>query len=136
MFAIVLDRGHEQADRDGAIGKITLGSFTESFPVSVCYQQLSALEKAWHTELERLVAGADCVALRTSDRFLWCLYRSGEDVLVQQLLITDDWEGCLDARGNILALPARQTISEDGDPISEWRVEVADVREFLRGVAA
>jgi hypothetical protein len=66
----------------------------------------------------------------------WPLYRLDDTVHVQnQILFMDALPGPLLPHDPYVHVAERRTVSEDGSPISEWRVPVADVEHFLTHVA-
>lgn len=97
-------------------GEITVGDFVERF----AYVASTASE--WKAELQRLIDGALVVALVHDPRFAWVVYREGDRCFVQQRFSLD---------GQFLDLLPRETVTEDGDPISEWVTTLEEIRHFV-----
>lgn len=128
-----------------AVGRIQIGSFTEDFHVSAEYWKPQQYEEQWNEALRQLLLGASegCFIASLDNPFvpggrvfLWVFYRDGSDVVFQNLFLS--LEECQprfvpeEAREWI---PVRETVSEDGDPISEWRVPFSNLKTSaeLRG---
>jgi hypothetical protein len=122
-----------------AIGVLQLREDREWFHATLGYWTVEDYEESWNKALVRLVNGASISCLVTSltdplnSNFLttWPLYRSGDEVYVQNHLIFLDellhefdpatpWESS-----------APRSVGEDGHEISEWQLQVTDLREFL-----
>lgn len=127
MFMIQID------DANNGFGKIRIGDFEERFSIStdLAPEELVAL---WIDELEKIVeSNADSVFLPTWMKNdvverAWTFYRISETVHIQENLLM--------VAGNHKfgddSYPDRKTVSEDGDPISEWHVGVEDLSAFLK----
>jgi hypothetical protein len=101
--------------------EITIGDFTEQFACDV--SQGGKLDCLWRSELHKLVGGAPAIVLVHDPRFAWVLYRIGDACFGQQVFARDG-----DFREH---LATRVTVTEDGEPISEWRVHLSEIEEFL-----
>lgn len=101
--------------------EITIGDFTEQFACDV--SQGGKLDRLWRSELHKLVGGAPAIVLVHDPRFAWVLYRIGDACFVQQVFARDG-----DFRAH---LATRVTVTEDGEPISEWPVHLSELEKFL-----
>jgi hypothetical protein len=132
--------GFDKQDPFVALGELTLGEDREHFGSVLGFWGVNDYEESWLAALRRLVSGASISCLATSvidpsnANFLevWPLYREERDVYVQNSLIFPDqlshefnpaapWE----------SVDPRSVVDEDGQLISEWRVSLDDIREFL-----
>ena len=119
MFAIRM-LPESQSGPDGEpLGEITIGDFTERF---ACYPADSR-EARWREQLQALVDGNPLALLVHDPRFAWVVYREGDICFVQQQFSRD---------GTFNDLGPRTTVTEDGDPVSEWKTSVADIRRYLQ----
>jgi hypothetical protein len=81
----------------------------------------------------RLLAGADRTGFFTDALWRWwTMYLDGHDVIVQeQILVPEVLIEPLDPAHPYRQLRERRVMSEDGMPISEWRLMLADVQDFV-----
>jgi hypothetical protein len=64
--------------------------------------------------------------------FCWPLYRSGEDVYVQNSVVfLGELDREFDAEEPWNSVGPRRLIDDDGNQISEWPTKMADVRRFF-----
>ncbi|MEO7086494.1 MAG: hypothetical protein ABI442_18840 [Gemmatimonadaceae bacterium] len=127
-------------------GEITLGSFQERFIALVGYWSAQRYASHWRDALMRVVEGEATSCLITSLHdpadshllFWWPLYRIGDVVQVQNsILLFEQLSAPFDPDNPFRFVPARTTVSEEGQPISEWEVPVSDIKTFLdRGAPA
>ena len=92
--------------------------------------------------MERVVAGHDGALLVSSLTdpsnsnfiFMWPMWRKGDIVWVQNhVLFLDEIVGGFEPEQPHLHLPARETVSADGERVSEWTTSVRALAAFLRG---
>lgn len=130
---------YEDATTKAARGSIVLGDWREEFRASLYEWSQAEYRGQWTRSIRSLIKGARKAALITtfssptiaSHLEWWALYRVGERVFVQnQLLFFKDLEGEFDAERAVEFLKDRQTVNEDGAPISEWSVSMDDLRAF------
>jgi hypothetical protein len=121
-------------------GAIRLGDFAEDFEVSLEFWSPEDYERQWRQALQTLIDGGDRAALISSMTdprsanflFWWPAYRDGDDVVFQSgVLFLEDLDGTFDPALWHAHVPAREQTTESGDPISEWRVPLADIRDFI-----
>jgi len=121
MFEIQLLKGERGPDGQ-RLGVITVGDFTERFACCAIIGNVDALPEQWLTALRSLCDGALSVALVHDPRFAWLIYREAENCFVQQRMSLD---------GDLQSIPPRETVTEDGDRISEWAVGLPEIRQFV-----
>jgi hypothetical protein len=100
---------------------------------------LEDYERNWAAGLGRLIDGSSVSCLATSmidpstANFVevWPLYRSGDDVYVQdQLIFMDQLSHEFDPAAPWESVRPRSVVNENGQEIQEWRVSLEDVQEF------
>lgn len=133
--------GFDEQDPTVAIGVIRLGEDHEHFESVLGFWGLDDYKAIWAAGLRRLVAGASrsCLATSVTDPSsanfveVWPLYREESDVYVQnQLLFLDQLPRELDPTEPWESVDPRSVVDEDGQRISEWRVSIDDIDEFLK----
>lgn len=113
----------QEPGEDGIrLGRITVGRFKELFACGFDDATVERLEERWRAELNLLVRGELAVALVHDSRFAWIVYREGERCFVQQKLSLD---------GSFDELGPRETESDDGARISEWRTDIESIQAYL-----
>jgi hypothetical protein len=135
VFDLVFVRDEPELQEEGwsaLEGRIALGDFAEHFLAPLGPWARSDYERHWVEAARRLLAGADRTAFITSAfQFWWPMWREGSEVFVQEQLL---WGQALAASFDPLdvyaSIPERVTTSEDGE-VSEWRIRVRDVEEFV-----
>jgi len=136
MFSI------ELKDRTAPVGRgaIRLGDFEEAFEVSLEFWSPEDYERQWRQALEMLIDGGDRAALISSMTdprsanflFWWPAYRDGDDVVFQSgVLFLEDLEETFDPARWDAHVPVRESVAESGEPISEWRVPLTDIVDFV-----
>ena len=117
-------------------GEVTLGEYRERFLAPLGLWPRERYEQQWREAAERLVRGAERTAFFTvAWQFWWTMGRDGQDVLVQEELITGDRVEQLGSEPDpdIAPYELLRPISletEDGQRISTWRVTLSDVAAF------
>jgi hypothetical protein len=125
-----------------AIGLFRAGTVEENFASSLYEWKKEDYEAQWRASLQHFVDGADRAVLITyyvnqkesSNLHWWALYRGELGVVhVQDHMPWDsDFEKPFSIHQASSFLQDRITISETGDPISEWDVPLADIEAFVR----
>ena len=122
-------------------GRITLGDFSEEFVAPLVFWSAEDYRKQWVEAAERIMNGQPCscfvAAMRESLRggpvFLWPAYKDGEVVFVQHRFLSPETvTGGFEPSNPYAQVGERRTLSEDGEPISEWQVSVEDMAGYLR----
>jgi contact-dependent growth inhibition (CDI) system CdiI-like immunity protein len=120
-------------------GRITLGHFQEDFQAPLYDWAPGDYEAQWVEAAERLVQGAPVVVFLTHMvhatapyHIGWPAWREGEVVIVQErLFVASQLPGPFDPAAPEAHLGPRCERSVEGQPISQWRITVGDVAQFL-----
>lgn len=134
----------EIRDEGRPVGKgwIQLGDFGEHFEMVFEYWSPAQYRQHWLEEISRVVDGAPVGALISSMTdpntanflFWWPMYRERDLVIFHnQMLLLSSLERPFRLAEHSASVSPRESISEDGDPISEWVVPVADLARFSSG---
>jgi hypothetical protein len=132
--------GFDEEDPLVAIGELKLGDDREYFQSVLGFWGVDDYLQSWTEALQRLLAGASTSCLATSivdpsnANFVevWPLYREQDEVYVQnKLLFLDQLPHEFDPAAPWDSVDPRSLVNEDGRRISEWRVSLDDIREFL-----
>ena len=122
-------------------GRITLGDFSEEFVAPLVFWTVDDYRKQWREAAERILDGHDRSCFVGSMReslsdgavFLWTAYRLADNVFFQhKLLLLETVKGKFQTLNPYAQVDERQTETEEGQQISEWRVLVSDVARFQR----
>ena len=123
-----------------ARGRITLGEFSEEFVAPLVFWMVDDYRRQWHEAAERILNGCErscfVAVMRESPLdgaiFLWPAYRDGEVVYIQHKLVLPELvKSRFDTSNPYAQVDEWRTTSEEGEPISEWRVSVGDMARFL-----
>lgn len=124
------------------IGRIVVGDFAETFRADLTFWGPGHYESSWAHALRRLEEAdvtTSCLVSSITDpktaNFIicWPLYRVRDEVVVQNSLIfLDELDREFDPESPWLSVRSREVMDEDGNRISEWRTDIAAVREFGR----
>jgi hypothetical protein len=123
-----------------ARGRIALGDFSEEFVSPIVFWTVDNYRRQWCEAAERLLNGYEMscfvAAMRESPLdgalFLWPAYREGEAVHLQhKLLLPELVKVSFDVMNPYAQVSERRTLSDDGEPISEWQVSIGDISRFL-----
>jgi hypothetical protein len=110
--------------------------FRERFVAPIGRWQRADYERQWIEGARRLLAGAgeSAFSLETG-RLWWMAWREGEDVVLQQRLLVDEtvaraWTA---GPGEVPyeLVGERRSRNEEGGAVSEWRVPLHDIQEFV-----
>jgi CdiI N-terminal domain len=132
--------GFDKQDPLVAIGLIELGEHREHFESVLVFWGTDDYKRIWDAGLRRLLGGASTSCLATSvlepssANFVevWPLYREESEVCVQNcLLFLDQLSHEFDPAAPWESVYPRSVVDEDGQRISEWRVSLDHIGEFL-----
>ena len=135
-----LPPGTPATDPHLAVGRITVGSFSENFETDLGHWDRSRYEADWRANVRRILDGADRAALLTSlteptmaNFFVWWpLYRDGDTVRIQNhLLFLEELPAPFDIDHPWKSVRDRETTDEDGNRFSEWSCSVSDLASWL-----
>jgi hypothetical protein len=122
-----------------ALGGLELGHDSDGFAADLSVWSPRDYESQWRTGVARLAAGEKSSALVTSYagpnagfHFMWPMWRVGDQIIFTERLVPGETiRGPDVAEDFYRAVGERRSVSEDGDPISEWMVPFSDVLAFL-----
>ena len=122
-----------------AFGTIVLGEAHDGFEISLEWWGRTAYEQQWLGAAKRLTNGAACVMFLVSYNgpnaafhVGWPAWRDGDRVHVQNcLVLTEQLPTPFNPDESHRSVGVRETVSEDGERISEWDVSLADVQAFV-----
>ena len=64
--------------------------------------------------------------------FLWPAYRVGQNVYLQhRLILPEHVNGSFDPSDPYAQIDHRETLSVDGEQLSEWHIDLSDVARFV-----
>jgi hypothetical protein len=145
MFAIEVEQSGSTADANdsanGAIGRITIGDFSETFEMPLGFWAVSDYRNSWCRAFALLEEGSDSASClmasmtapeTTNFLFCWPLYRDGETVYVQNSIIfLDEIRSEFDPGRPWLSISSRCTVDDDGNIVSEWTTPMDSIRGFF-----
>lgn len=123
-----------------AYAEIDLNGFKEAFQVDLSFWSRRDYETQWRQAVERIIAGESrsCLIASMPDPatanfvFTWPMYALGDEVAVQnRVMFMDEIQGEFDPLNPYVHLGPRETLTEEGAPISEWRVSAGDLVRYL-----
>lgn len=119
------------------VGTIQVGVFEENFHVSTTRWEPDRYARQWSAALSGLTEGKPrgcfVCSMEDSRAFLWCYYRLGEEVVFQNVMrFLDEVDSPLRQGSFESWVPARETVSEDGESISEWAIPLAGLTTAVR----
>jgi len=126
--------------RNNELGSITMGDFTEDLIIPTSRWSKEDYERQWAEALHSLMEKDEASTALITEIYpqgtavyvnTWPIYRIGGDIYVQnRLIILDDYPEF--APENLQDyVHERETISEDGDSLSEWKLSVGDIKTWL-----
>jgi hypothetical protein len=136
VFDIEFATGEPEAQEEGwsaLWGHITLGDYSEQFLASLELWDRSGYQRHWIAAAQRLLEGERTTGFVTSAfQFRWNMWRQGQTVVAQeQLMWTVTTKEVLDPHETYWLIGNRETVSESGEPISEWQLPIEDIAEFV-----
>jgi hypothetical protein len=126
----------EDEEGTGLWGCTVLGDFSERFIAPLGWWEPADYERQWLDGAERLLRGESPSAFTVEAGWVWwTAWREGADVFVhQRTLVLDEmapaWTAMPDDLPYALIGP-RNTHSAEGTTVSQWRVSIDDVRDFV-----
>lgn len=140
-FSINLtDKEFLDGEENFIVGKIQIGEFNETFTSSLSYWNKISYLNQWKVGLTRICDGNDksCLVISMFDPssanfiFLWTLYLDQNIVHLQnQILFLDQLDKPFSELNLYEFISDRENISDEGDKISEWDVNVSDIKLHL-----
>jgi hypothetical protein len=120
-------------EEGNAIGEIRLNDFVEQFEAPLTFWTVEDYERQWARGLRRISEGSakSCLITAMYDptvaNFIiwWPIYRELDHAVVQnQVLFMKKLKGTFDVQDPYRSIDERVSITEDGEPISEWIVSI------------
>jgi CdiI N-terminal domain len=121
-------------------GRITLGDFSERFISPLVFWTPADYERQWIEGAQRIVDGAESSCFVTAMRespfsgvvFLWPAYRVGQNIYLQhRLILPEHVNASFDPSDPYAQIGRRETLSADGEQLSEWQIDLSDVARFV-----
>ena len=141
MFDIEFIADEPEMQEDGWYGlwgRTTMGDFSERFLAPLSIWSREDYERQWVAGARRLLADEHRTAFFTSAfQFWWVMWREGADVFVHQQFLVPELVAELGPDPDLgrtpyqLIGPRETHDDESGAAVSEWRITLADVRDFL-----
>jgi hypothetical protein len=125
------------------IGSIHINSFSESFRSPISYWNRNEYLSQWYSGLNEIISGNEKSAIITSMYnpnnanfiVIWPLYLIGNDVFIQnRILFMEDLKELFDESKLSTYIDNRETIDEDGEVVSEWKVSISDIQRVLANI--
>jgi hypothetical protein len=113
--------------------ELRIGAFRDVVEASFSYWGRTQYQHQWKVGLHRTVMGSERSCLITclaNPTIWWILYRFNNKVFFQNQLHLFDVEEPIENWDPYAAIPARATISEEGDIISEWETDVVSIERL------
>jgi hypothetical protein len=139
VFSIEIRHEVEQ-DEDSRYyrGLITIGDYEESFLAASGVWDWQAYERQWRAAARRLLKHRDRTAFVTSfshpdahHNFAWLAWCEQNLVYLQnRLLLREFLPSVLDVDRIDEVVGSRETVTEDGEEISQWTVSLADIAVY------
>ena len=132
-------------ENEEVTARIKIGDFEESFTLSLRFSGIKDYLVQWYKSLNDLLKSQNAVALMQwlvpgSEKVFrrgWIFYKIADRVYIQDRLFPTDLDEILfDEKGIPLSIPKRELVTEEGDTISEWETNLADIYFFLENVNA
>lgn len=143
MFKISFTELPKSAKSKDAMGRIDLNDFYEHFRIPLTYWKVEQYWEQWQTALESLVNGAEKSSLIHQMKdprmmpylFCWTFYRVGDTVYVQEILLNpDNYKEEFKVENVNKYVSERETVTEQGQKISEWEIKIDDIKMFLNEI--
>jgi hypothetical protein len=125
------------------VGQITIGDYKETFIMPLDNWTLEEYQQQWKEGLERikshavscLITSVQNLGTRHPSIEMWILYKEGKTIFIQQsLLINETVEHSMklsefNSKTCYQFIDPRETITESGQEISEWSINISDINE-------
>ena len=128
------------------VGEIALGDFSDRFESSLEHWNRLDYENHWQESVQRVLQQGKSSCLISSITnpasanfiFWWPIYVLDDmSIRIQnQMLFLEECEPTFDEKRPFMSLRTRETMSEDGFPISEWRVTPNDLSSWLTALTS
>ncbi len=121
-------------------GYIQIGDFHENFEMNTSFWNPKEYVNHWGKAISRLLCNEEKSCLITSLSnpqhanfiFWWPMYRHEDKVFIQNgVLFLDELSEPFIPSNPYNNIPSRETISEDGEPISEWEINIDALKDYM-----
>jgi hypothetical protein len=143
-FLIGIDAGERHGLQDTCYGRIQIGDFQEKFEINVSFWEPKNYVNHWNRSILRIANKEEksCLITSLSDPrnsnfiFWWPMYRDKDKVFIQNgVLFLDEVSDSFTLENPYENIPDRETVSEDGEPISEWEIGIESLKNYLASVS-
>ncbi|MBA4184366.1 MAG: hypothetical protein H0X49_10175 [Acidobacteria bacterium] len=129
-----------ERNEEVALGEISLGNFTENFESSLSFWRIEDYEKQWIEAAKRIIEFEQTAFITDLDNpktsnFItwWKAWKIEEEIFVQnQLLFLNQFPDLFDIKNPYKFIGNRTTKTEDSEQISEWKISLEDIENFLK----
>lgn len=130
---LTANQARPDIEKGAMYGSITIDDFCEIFYMSPSKWSKEDYQKQWNLAFEKLIKKENCCFIvNIQDLFIemWALYVDGSNIYIQNYLITDEYykklvgDKLLTPETSFNFIPRRETITQDGYPISEWHLKI------------
>ncbi|WP_137169734.1 hypothetical protein [Marinomonas sp. FW-1] len=124
-------------------GEINIHSFSEKIRSPISYWNRKRYLSQWRFGLNEIISGNKKSAIVTSMYdpinanfiVIWPLYLIEEDVFIQnRILFMEDLKEPFNESKMSAYIDDRETVNEDGEAISEWKVSISDIHKVLNSL--
>jgi hypothetical protein len=146
MTEFTIELGQHELESEGDIvlpGSLIIGNFKEDFLASLSYWGRENYLSQWRESILRLLNGKNNSAVVTAMYdpekanfiFWWVMYLIEECVHIQNhVLFLEQLDHPFDENDIYQFIPPRETHTSDGEPISEWVVNISDLEGCFRSL--
>lgn len=123
--------------------KISIGNFFEEMNIPLSYWNKEDYKRQWSKAIYDLLTEKKDTALITKmynpeyANFLelWVLYLDNEIIHIQNIyLFLDELEKKFDEKDFYSLIHKRECVTEEGEKISEWDININDIKEFYEEI--
>ena len=142
-FCIAINSREIQDSQSTCYGSIEIGDFKEDFKINTSFWTPDEYVENWRKSITWLLKGnhKSCLITSITDPqdstylFWWPMYRVDQKVIIQNgILFFDQLQQPLDIENPHSSVLERETISEEGLPISEWETDIEGMITFLERI--
>lgn len=146
IFDTLVSKDRLSSGETAVDGEIVIDDFHEQLILVTNYWTPLDYRSQWIEAIERLVDGANHVksAFITEmydpkkSRFppmCWVMYKEGDKVYVQNTwILREHMPRPFEVKDVYEAIADRETVTDDGDIISEWTTSIAELKIFLNNL--
>ena len=134
MFDIAFDTDGVEFEDAGQLvlrGSLRLGTDVEPFVAPLSLWARRDYEAQWRAAARHLLTSnrASTAFVTAAGEFCWPAWRTDAEIVLREVLLIPE------SGFNLAAphedVPARSSVPEDGYHVSEWRVALRDIEEYL-----